>query len=251
MSIWDSFLGIQDSSKVREDYLADIDTQGLHDNYQESTDFGKGLINYTSEYNRGMKRDYINQAMDFGENQMRNYQKSFAMGGRPVNQAMLNEKNQAVTKDSTNRGLMNFTNAYNQNLSKGQDFINQGMNSLNQYNQIYSNANQIKMGIDQSNTQKKAQFGQGMLALGINALAPGFGSIMGGGTFSQGYSMPRELHQMQMDYYNRPAPEMHIPAPRAVYPNAPSLDSGSNLTGGWNNPTFKLKTPSFNSGFPK
>ncbi len=235
--LFDSFLGIQDSNQVRSDYLQDQDTQGLYDNYQESTDFGKGLINYTSDYNRGMKRDYINQAMDMGENQMRNYQKSFAMGGQPVNQAMLNERNQAVTKDSTNRGLMGFTQAYRQNLGLGRDFINQGMNSLNQHNQIYANANQIKMGVDQANSNKRSQFNQGMMALGLNAIAPGLGSIMGGGTFSEGYSMPRELQQMQMDYYNKPAPKMYQPMPRG---------SGGGSTEPYN--PFQLKTPSLNLG---
>ena len=238
---FDTFLGIQDSNKVRENYLADIDTQSLYDNYQKSTDFGRGLINYTSEYNRGMKRDYMNQAMDLNENTMRNYEKSFAMGGRPVNQAMLAERGQATAKDATNRGLMNFTQAYRQNLGLGRDFINQGMSSLDKYNQIYSNANQIKMGVDQANTGKKAQFWQGALATGLNLIQPGLGSVMGGGTFSEGYSMPRELMQMQMDYYNRPAPEPYYPSPRGAFNSSPN--SGLLGLGGLQG----LNTPRFNN----
>jgi len=238
---WDDFLGLQDSNQVRDDYLKDQDTSGLYKNYQESTDFGRGLINYTSDYNRGMKRDYMNQAMDLNENTMRNYEKSFAMGGRPVNQAMLAERGQATSKDATNRGLINFTQAYRQNLGLGRDFINQGMNSLNQYNQIYANANQLKMGVDQANTNKRAQFNQGMASLFVNALAPGMGSLMGGGTFKEGYSMPRQLQQMQMDYYSRPAPEPYFPSPRGAFNPSPS--SGLLGLGGMQG----LNTPRFNN----
>lgn len=174
-----------DTSGIMQDYEKQF--QDVQDQWNEQVGFGRGLMDYDSDFNKRLKQQFATMSADrLSQQNRQNTANTARFGGLP---GMTNAQNSASGVGFAQAGMNAYNQLYGQNMGKGANMVNTGLGALQGIDQqIADTRGNFQIANADMNNQYNSQMGSNLMGFGMNAMMPGIQSWMGGNPFSAGYN---------------------------------------------------------------
>ena len=173
------------------------DVRGKYNNiygqYGQNIDFGRGLMDFDSDYNQRLKNQFSSMAADkLAQHNQANQANAARFGGLS---GITNAQNTAAGVGFANAGMDAFNRMYGQNLNTGAGLVNNALSGQSGVTGALTGIEQniadtrgnLQIANQDMENQWRASLGSNMLGFAGNALMPGVQSMLGGNPFAAGY----------------------------------------------------------------